>query len=193
MVMDYEAGKFDPDTRWYAVSTRSRQERVASATLDALGIPLFLPLESQVRQWSDRKQVVTVPLFPGYLFVRTDPWSKAKLDVLRAPGVVGFIGNHTGPLPIPDCQIEYIRTAFTRGVRCSSHAFLKEEDRVRVVRGALTGIEGTLLRTGSKAQLVISIEMIQRSVAMTVSEQDVEPILSDSARGLDVDRSVAVA
>jgi transcription antitermination factor NusG len=161
--------------------------------LHALDIPFFLPMNDEVHQWSDRKQVVSVPLFPGYLFVHIEPLSKKKLHVVNAPGVVGFVGNQSGPLPIPDSEIESIRTMFTRGDKCRPHAFLKEGDRVRMVRGPLIGIEGTLLRSGAKAQLVISINIIQRSVAVTVSEHDVEPVLSDAAPGLNADPPLAVA
>jgi transcription termination/antitermination protein NusG len=186
------AARSIPEVRWYALTTKSRQERVASAMLESLGTPVFLPLSEEVHQWSDRKQLVSVPLFPGYLFIRTDPWRKTKVSVLKAPGVVSFVGNHTGPLPIPDGEIENIRTMFQRGARCTPHVYLKEGDRVRIVRGPLTGIEGTLLRSGAKTQLVISIHIIQRSVTVIVSEQDVEPILTDSTRTLKADPAVAV-
>jgi transcription antitermination factor NusG len=161
--------------------------------LESLGIPVFLPLSAEVHQWSDRKQLVSVPLFPGYLFIRTDPWHHAKITVLKAPGVVSFVGNQTGPLAIPDGEIENIRTIFECGAAHSPHVYLKEGDRVRIVRGPLTGIEGTLLRSGAKTQLVISIEIIQRSVAVVVSEQDVERILTGFQRTLEADPALAVA
>ena len=193
MVMHCEAAESAPEVRWYALSTKSRQERVASAMLESLGVPVFLPMSAEVRQWSDRKQLVNVPLFPGYLFIRTHSRGKTKVSVLRAPGVVSFVGNHTGPLPIPDGEIENIRTMFQRGAPCSPHVYLKEGDRVRIVRGPLIGIEGTLVRSGAKTQLVISINIIQRSVAVVVSEQDVEPTLTGSRRTLEADPAVAVA
>jgi transcription antitermination factor NusG len=168
------------DSRWFAVWTRSRQEKVAATMLNTLGVHHFLPLRSELRQWSDRKQMVNVPLFAGYLFVRMNPTKGSRLEVLKARGVAGFVGNQTGPLPIPDGEIETIRTMFQRGAPCSPHVYLKEGDRVRMVRGPLTGIEGTLLRSGAKTQLVISIHIIQRSVAVVVSEQDVESILTYS-------------
>jgi transcriptional antiterminator NusG len=184
MILQWNTATSAPN-RWYALSTKSRQEGVASATLNSLGIPVFLPSRAEVHQWSDRKRSVNVPLFPGYLFIRTDPWSKTKFSVLNAPGVVSFVGNHNGPLPIPDGEIENIRIMFQRGAPCTPHTYLKEGDRVRIVRGPLTGIEGTLLRSGPKTQLVISINIIQRSVAVVVSGQDIEPILTDSKRRAD--------
>jgi transcription termination/antitermination protein NusG len=164
------------DLQWYALWTKSRHEKTAASTLSSLGIDLYLPLQSELRQWTDRKQPVEVPLFPGYLFVHLAGFSKRKLDVLKTPGVVGFVGNATGPLPIPDREIESVRKAVLCGAKGSSDALLNEGDRVRVIRGALAGVEGTLLRFGAKFQLVITIEMIQRSVTVTVSEQDVEAV-----------------
>lgn len=164
------------DILWYAVCTKSRHEKVASSRLASVGIPHYLPLRSEVRIWSDRKQIIDEPLFPGYLFVRVDLRSGHKLEVLRTPGIVRFVGSNSGPVPVLDRDIESVRTAVLLGAECSSQAFLKEGERVRVVRGALAGIEGSLLRFGPKSQLVISIDIIERSVALTVSEKDVEPV-----------------
>jgi transcription antitermination factor NusG len=178
--MDYRSNESDSRIRWYAVSTRSRQEKVAASTLDALGIAHFLPLQTERRRWSDRMQSVNTPLFPGYLFVHIDPSSRLKLEVLKAPGVVRFVGDRMGPISIQDSEIEGISNLVTSGAELSPHPFLKQGDRVRVVRGALAGVEGTLVRIGSKSQIVISIEVLHRSLATTVSESDVEAIGSPS-------------
>src|SRR5271170_463751 len=107
--MEHRSCESNSRTRWYAVSTQSRQEKVAANTLGALGITHFLPLQLRKRQWSDRIQAIDVPLFPGYLFVHIDPWSSVKIEVLKAPGVARFIGDRTGPLPIQDSEIDGIR------------------------------------------------------------------------------------
>jgi transcription termination/antitermination protein NusG len=172
--MTYQGGAATSTTSWYAVWTKSRQEKTASAMLDSLGISHFLPLQSVVRQWSDRKQVVNVPLFPSYLFVQMNLLSASKLQVLKTPGVVGFVGNMTGPLPIPDAQIESVRRLVESGEEYSSHATLKKGDRVAVVQGPLRGVEGTLLQVGPRSKLVVAIELIQRSVVVTVSEDDLK-------------------
>jgi len=176
--MEYLSSKSHSSNRWYAVSTRSRQEKVAAATLQALGIDHILALQAQRRQWSDRVQTIDVPLFPGYLFVHIDPWSNSRLDVLRVPGIARFVGDHTGPLPIDNSDIEDIRALANCGVELTPHPFLKKGDRVRVVRGALFGIEGILIRIGSGLRVVLSIEVIHQSVVMTVSQNDVELISS---------------
>ena len=177
--MEQRLSQSNSRARWYAVSTQSRQEKVAANTLQALGITHFLPLQLQKRQWSDRIQSINVPLFPGYLFVNIDPWSSLKLEVLKAPGIARFIGDRTGPLPIQDSEIENIQSLVHCGVEFGPHPFLKQGDRVRVIRGALAGIEGILVRVGSKSQMVISIEMIHRSLAITVSERDVQAIAAE--------------
>jgi transcriptional antiterminator NusG len=174
--MDCDIDNSLPDSRWFAVWTRSRQEKVAASALDSLGVPHFLPLKSELRQWSDRKRNVSVPLFSGYLFVRMNMFQDSRLKILKTPGVVGFVGNHTGPLPIPDQQIDDIRAVLAQGVEYSVLPYLEEGDIVRVVRGALTGVEGRLIRNNSVSRLLISIEMIHKSLAVSVSRQDVEPV-----------------
>jgi len=170
------ACKFDQapcGTNWYAVWTRSRQEKVAASLLDALGVHHFLPMKSEWRQWSDRKQLVTTPLFAGYLFVRMNLAIDNRLQVLKIPGIAGFVGNSTGPSPIPDHQIESIHTVLKSKVECSVLPLFKEGERVRVVRGVLTGIEGKLVRISSAIRLVISVELIQKSLTVNVSPRDV--------------------
>ena len=163
---------------WYAVSTKSRQEKVIASMLDYLAVANFLPLINEERRWSDRKQMVAMPLFQGYVFVRIPTSGEFQLRVLKVPGVVDFVRSRTGPLTIPDREIEDVRAVLAHGVGCSPCPFLKAGDRVRVVRGALAGIEGTLIRSGSQSKLVISIEMIQRSIAASVAQSDVEPVYS---------------
>lgn len=167
--------------RWFALWTRSRQEKVAAKTLDQLGVTHFLPLKTEVHQWSDRKQMVAKPLFSGYVFVHMDLGRENRLDVLKVPGIVGFVGNQAGPLPIPDHEIEGIRAILTSGVECTVLPMPKEGDRVRVVRGALAGLEGLLVSAKSASRFVISVDMIQQSLAVAVSPRDVEPLQREVA------------
>jgi transcription termination/antitermination protein NusG len=172
--MEMSAGH--KEASWYAVSTKSRQEKVVASMLEYLAVANFLPLVNEERRWSDRKQMVAMPLFQGYVFVRINTSGELQLCVLKVPGVVDFVRSRSGPLAIPDREIEDVRAVLSHGVGCSPYPFLKAGDRVRVVRGPLAGIEGTLIRSGSQSKLVISIEMIQRSVAASVAESDVEPV-----------------
>ena len=180
-------GPCSPVAHWYAVWTRSRQEKAAAAALTSLGVLHFLPLTRELRQWNDRKQIVEAPLFSGYLFVNVSLWGNSKLQVLKVPGIVAFVGGQSGPSPIPDEQIEDIRTVLAAGVAYSVHPLLKEGDRVRVVRGALAGVEGWLTRANSTSRLVISVEMIRQSLSVNVMREDVElatpsPFLSRTAQ-----------
>ena len=171
-----EMNKHPEEAKWFALWTRSRQEKVAAKTLDLLGVNHFLPLKTEAHQWSDRKQLVSKPLFSGYVFVHMDLKRENRLDVLKIPGIVGFVGNQAGPLAIADYEIEAVRTVLASGMDCAVLPILKEGDRVRVVRGALAGLEGLLVSLQSASRLVISVDMIKQSLAVAVSPHDVEPL-----------------
>jgi transcription antitermination factor NusG len=144
--------------------------------LEALGVSHFLPLISQERQWSDRKKMVTVPMFPGYLFVRIVAMSGLELRVRQVPGIVNFVGNQNGPSAVPEDEIQNVRALLSREAKCFPCPFLKAGDRVRIIRGALAGIEGSFVRCGARSRVVVSVEIIQRSIGVDVSESDVEPV-----------------
>lgn len=173
-LLEHHSRAYDSASRWFAVWTRSRQEKVVAETLNKLGVPHYLPLKSELRKWSDRRQMVETPLFSGYLFVKINLFTNSRLQVLKVPGVGSLVGNQMGPLPIPDRQIEDIYRVLTAGVECSVQPLLKEGDRVRVVQGALAGIEGTLIRNSSASRLLVSIEMIRQSISVSILRSDVE-------------------
>jgi transcription termination/antitermination protein NusG len=158
---------------WYVLTTRSRQEKIAAFMLGSLDIEHFLPLLNQSRKWSDRTQKVLMPLFPGYLFVRISRTAEYQLRVLKVPGIVDFVRNHAGPLAVPEQEIDDIRGLLASGVACVPHPFPKAGDQVRIVRGPLAGLVGTLVRGETQSKLVISVEMIKRSVAVSVLESDI--------------------
>jgi transcription antitermination factor NusG len=155
---------------------RSRHEKVAAAAIQAAGIETFLPLMTQVHQWSDRRKPVEVPMFPGYLFVRIQTLPELVLRVLQSPGVVTFVGNGAGATPIADDEINNFRTAIVGKVACTPYPFLKIGDRVRVVGGAFNGVEGVLVGRGPQSKLILSISLIQRSIAISVYNLDVVPV-----------------
>jgi transcription termination/antitermination protein NusG len=166
----------ETDARWYAIRTRSRHEKVAAREIEAQGVSVFLPTVISRRQWSDRRAEVELPLFPGYAFVRVAYASGDRLRVLRASGVVGFVGPTITATPIPDEQIESIRTVLVRKVPIEGHPFLKVGQRIRVRNGALSGVEGILVAVKGSRKLVISVEPIQRSVCFKVDDYAVETI-----------------
>jgi len=166
----------NPVPQWYAVMSRSRHERLIAGALTSLGIRTLLPLVSETHRWSDRRKVVDVPLFPGYVFVQIPNSREAQVAVLRTTGVVRFVGNQSGALAIPDREIDDVRAVLSHKMNCSPFPFLKIGQRVRIVGGSLDGVEGILLRRDSEHKLVISIELIQRSLAVSVCNFDVEPV-----------------
>ena len=164
------------DAKWYAIRTRSRHEKVAVRELEAQAIPVFLPLVISVRQWSDRRTKVEMPLFPGYAFVRVDYLSGDRVRVLRATGVVDFVGHRAEGTSIPDEQIESIRTILIRNVPVKEHPFLNVGQRIRVRNGALSGVEGILVAVKGTRQLVISVEPIQRSLCISLDDYQIENV-----------------
>jgi transcription antitermination factor NusG len=161
---------------WYAVQTRSRHEKMVARQLEGQGFATFLPLTSQLRQWSDRRKMVELPLFPGYTFLRMIYQPEQRLRVLSTEGIVGFVGVHGQGMAIPDRQIEHIQTLLSAKVPLESHPFLKVGQRVRIRSGSLNGTEGILVGQESDRMLVISVELIQRSVSIRLQGYEVEPM-----------------
>lgn len=162
--------------RWYAIRTRSRHEKVVATELKRRDIEVFVPLATSVRQWSDRRQEIQLPLFPGYAFVRVAYLSGDRLRVLQATGVAGFVGPNPAGVSIPDEQIEAIRTLVVRKVAITEHPFLRVGQRIRVRGGALDGVEGILVAMNGTRNLVISVEPIQRALSINLDGYDVEVI-----------------
>lgn len=162
--------------RWYAVQTRSRFEKMVRAELEFKSVEHYLPTFKEVHQWKDRKKVVELPLFSGYVFARIPPEDAARVQVLRTNGVVRILGNSGEMEPIPDWEIDSIRRALDSGNQFFPHPFVREGAWVRVKRGALAGVEGRLVRFKSQTRLVLSVELLSRAVATEVDTWDVEPV-----------------
>ena len=153
---------------WYAVHTRARHEKIVTTRLQHLGITTFLPTFTEVRRWSDRRKRVEFPLFSCYAFVHL-PWvPELRAKVVRTDGVLGFVGFGGGAIPIPDVEIQNIRTLLNSMVPYTPYPFLKIGQRVRIRGGALDGVEGILLARNGSNSLVISVEPIQRSLAFKI-------------------------
>jgi transcription antitermination factor NusG len=167
--------------RWYAVQTRSRFEKVVRAELMEQGIEQYLAVFEDVHQWKDREKVVELPLFSGYIFVRFQDVEAARLRVLRTNGVVRILGAGGAIEPIPSKEIDSIRQLLLSGNGCHPHPFIREGCWVRVRRGVLAGVEGRLVRVKSQTRLVLSINLLSRSVATEVDTRDVEPMLEPRA------------
>jgi len=165
------------ELRWYALRTRSRHEKTATQQLETRGIETFLPSVMRVHRWSDRKKQVEVPLFSGYTFARVVYSSnEQRLRVLQTHGVVGFVGVQRTGIPIPDSQIEDLRTLLSNAVPVKEHSFLRVGQRVRLRGGALDGVQGILVSHHGERSLVISLDPIERSLSIRVEGYEVEAI-----------------
>ena len=151
---------------WYAIYTRPRFEKKVDMELKRKGIESYLPIQTVVRQWSDRKKKVDQPLFGGYVFVHTT--SNDRIDSLQVDGVVRMIGFGGKPSIIPDDQIESIKRFLTEGFRFEPIDYLVKGDRVKVTYGPLMGVEGKLVEKRNERRFVISIEAIRQSIAVEI-------------------------
>jgi transcription antitermination factor NusG len=160
--------------RWFAVQTWPRFEKKVMSEMERRDVETFLPLFSSTRKWSDRRQIVQLPLFPGYVFVKVAAVPSARIPVLRANGVVGFVGARGTGIPIQDSEIDSVRLLLARGVALQQHPFLNVGQRVRVRGGSLDAVEGILVAKNDDFSLVVSIEIIQRSISVRISGYQVE-------------------
>ncbi len=168
------------DSVWYAVHTRHQHERLVARTLANKGFETFLPLYTEVRQWRDRVKKVEVPLFTCYVFLRGD--LDRRLPVLTTPGVHGLLCSAGKLAGIPEEEIEAVRSVVENEINVEPHPFLKCGDLVRVKSGALRGLEGFLVRKKGQARLVISVTLLERSIAAEVDAGIVERITAPQAR-----------
>lgn len=162
--------------RWYAVRTRSRHEKLVARQLENQGIESFLPIVTQLHNWSDRRKQIETPLFSGYAFLRMVHSSEDRVRVLRTQGVVSFVGVQGMGTPIPDHQIEDIKALIASQIPYEERPFLRVGQRVRVRGGALDGVQGILVAENGDRSLVISVEPIQRSLYVRVAGYEVEPV-----------------
>jgi transcription termination/antitermination protein NusG len=162
------------NSEWFAIHTKPRHEKWIAGQLIEKKVFTFLPLLQQIHQWSDRRSKVEVPMFSCYAFVRIVQSAEQRLKVLRTPGVLGFVGSEREGTPIPSEQIENLRIALREKIPCAVHPFIRIGQRVRVRGGSLNGIEGILLRQGKDQSLIVSVELLQRSVAIRVEGYEVE-------------------
>jgi transcription antitermination factor NusG len=164
------------DYSWYAIQTRVRFEKKVAVQLQAKGIETFLPSMKQVHRWSDRRQVIELPLFPGYGFVRIAAVPDHRLRVLQTVGLTGFVTMNGTPIPVPEKQIEDVQLLLSNNLACRAYPFIKVGQRVRIRGGGLDGVEGMLVSENKDHSLVISIESIQRSLAIRIEGYDVEAV-----------------
>jgi len=159
--------------QWYAGTTCSRHEKRVAQQFEERSIEHFLPLYQTVHQWRNGRHRLELPLFPGYIFVRL-PW-RDRLRVLQVPGFVSLVAFGGVPCPLPEVEINSIRTALSHGLMAEPYPYLSEGDRVELRSGPLAGMKGILLRRPNKYRVVLSVDLIMRSIVVDVDASDIAP------------------
>jgi transcription antitermination factor NusG len=159
---------------WWVLYTRHQHEKAVAEMLWAKGFAVFLPLYESLRRWKDRKKLLTLPLFPCYVFVQGG--LDRRLQVVTTPGIHTILFHGERVAIVPETEIQAIRRAVEGQFRVEPHPFLKCGERVRVTRGSLEGVEGILVRKKNLCRLVLSVDMMAQSVAVEIDATDVEPV-----------------
>lgn len=163
---------------WYALHTRYQHEKTVAHILTSRGFETFLPLQTVARRWKDRSKRLSLPLFPCYVFLQGG--LERRLDVVRTPGIHGFVGIAGQPAIVPQAEIEAVRRVVERGMQVEPYPFLRCGDWVRVVCGPLEGVEGMLVRKKNLFRLVLSVELLEKSAAVEVDVSMVERLATRS-------------
>jgi transcription antitermination factor NusG len=161
---------------WYAAYTSANHERRVAEQLGARAVEHFLPSYASVRRWKDRRVTLQLPLFPGYVFVRME--LRDRLRVLQIAGVARLVGFGGVPTPLPQEEIDALRAGLASGVPVEPHSYLNVGRRARIKQGPLAGLEGILLRWKGNWRVVLSLDLIQRSVAVDLDASALEPVLA---------------
>jgi len=160
--------------RWFALRTRSRHEKLVRDRLASQGIEELLPTITKLSQWKDRRKEVVVPLFSGYCFARF-AWPD-RLAAQTISGVVEIVGGGERPEPIPDEEIDALKTLMASTLRYDAFPYLREGMMVEVAKGPLKGVRGLLVRKGKRHRLVISVHLIQQAASVEMYDSDVVPV-----------------
>ncbi len=163
-----------PIQSWYALRVKSNFERTASVFLGGKGYTTYVPLYRELRSWSDRANITEVPLFPGYVFAQFDV--NNRLPVLTTPGVVHIVPPNRPPVEVDQAELDRVRKAVDSGLPVGPHPFLRAGQSVIVTRGSMTGLEGILVQVKRTFRLVVSVTLLQRSIAAEIDRDWVRPV-----------------
>jgi len=179
-VAPVKAAQCESLRRWFAIFTVPQNERAVVRQFDLRQIESFLPTCETTRVWKNRQRVkIASPLFPTYVFARIGP--AERVSILRSPGVLRIIGNSQGPVPIPESEIDFLRSDFCKN-RIEPYQELIVGERVRIKRGPMQGLEGTLVRKKSSLRFVLTLELINQHAAIEVAGNELEPVLVHNRR-----------
>jgi transcription antitermination factor NusG len=184
--MHFESKLMDYDlilpSAWYALYTKHQHEKMVARVLAIKGFETLLPLYQTASRWKDRTKLLSLPLFPCYVFLKGG--LERRLDIMTTPGIFALVSNAGQPAAIPTAEIEAIKRAVESGARVEPHPFLKCGERMRVKSGPLAGIEGILVRKKNLCRLVLSVEMLGKSAAVEVDAFLVERLHGKPPRNI---------
>jgi transcription elongation factor/antiterminator RfaH len=166
------SNKFIP--AWYVLHTRSRFENVVHDGLVKKSLEVFLPKIQVPSRRKDRSVMLKVPLFPGYLFVKSNLKPREHIEIVKTTGAVNLIGSKDGPVPVPDETIASLQIMVNADQHISTGRRFRKGDRVMVVQGPFTGVKGTFARYGRRGRVVVHIDALSQYAAVEVDENDVE-------------------
>src|SRR5437867_8436377 len=172
--MSTETAQASYGLSWFAVQVKSTHEKRVTSLLQYQTYECFLPLYTSRRRWSDRIKRVELPLFPGYVFSRFTP--AARIPILKTPSVISIVGIGAIPAPIDDQEFAAIQRVVKSELRISPHPFLQVGQRVRIDTGSLYGVEGFIADVRRRDRLILSITLLQRSVAVEIDSACIVPI-----------------
>ena len=161
-------------TSWFAIKVRSRSENAVGSLLRGKTYETFLPTYQECRHYSDRIKKLDSPLFPGYLFCRLDP--ELRLPVLKTPGVDYILGGSKVPEPVPDQEIDALRKLVESGAPAHPWPYLRVGNKVTIGYGSFAGVEGLVVREKGMERLVLSVTLLQRSIAVEMDRSWVRPV-----------------
>jgi transcription antitermination factor NusG len=170
---------YGTNSHWFAIRTAAGREKSVASQLQSKGYETLLPLSRSKRQWCDRVKELELALFPGYLFTRFD--FNQRLPILITPGVQLIVGTGKIPTPVSDAEIEALRRVVASGASAEPHDYLSAGQRVRIRAGALVGLEGILVEAKNSWRMILSVELLRRSVAVEVDRAVLAPISTGSA------------
>jgi len=176
-------GSDSQNENWFAIQVRTRWEKSAATLVAAKGYEVFLPTHMAKRRWSDRVREVSAPLFPGYLFCRFDV--QKRLPILVTPGVIGVVGRGRIPVPVADSEILSIQKIVSSGVAAEPYPYLELGQRVRIQDHILRGLEGILIGHRGSHRVVVSVTLLQRSVALEIERSRVSLVSHDGGKFAD--------
>jgi transcription antitermination factor NusG len=163
---------------WYAIYTRHQHEKTVAQILTSKGFEVFLPLYGAAHHWKDRTKVVSLPLFPCYVFLKGG--LERRLDIVTTPGIYALVSTAGQPAAIPPIELEAVRRAVESTLRVEPHPFLKCGEWVRVKCGPLAGLQGILIRKKNLYRLVLSVEMLGKAAAVEIDAFLVERLNAKS-------------